>query len=236
MDVIFVAKKLGDGDGDVKWIALIFGGMGGIAFVDVFRTDAVDDFMNAAIDGSVDFIERILDGSDFLGELGIWILKRGDLGGKVGDAVGMGFFLPFFRRLGLKGFEALFQRGDLGGFLRIGVAKGLLLIPRRGGFIEFGSKFRFTGQIEILMGFLGVGAEFDLIAIGELEDAVVVIGFEQVHGWAANKGSDEEVGRMVIDFDRGADLLDIAEFHDDDSGSHGHSLSLVVGDVDRRRA
>lgn len=165
MDVIFVAKKLGDGDGNVEWVALILGGVGGVAFVDVFWADAIDDFVDTAFDGGVDLIERILDGGDFLGELGIGILKRGNLGGNVGDTVGMGLFLAFFRRLGLKGFEALFERGNLGGTLWIGVACGFLLIPRRGGFIEFGGKFSLAVQIEVLMGFLGIGAELDFVAV-----------------------------------------------------------------------
>ena len=46
------------------------------------------------------------------------------------------------------------------------------------------------------------------------------------------KPADEQVGRIIVQVLRGIDLLDEAVLHNDDAGAHGHSLGLVVGNVD----
>ena len=47
------------------------------------------------------------------------------------------------------------------------------------------------------------------------------------------KPGDELIGRLVVEIERRADLLDDAVMHHDDLVGHGHGLDLVVGDVDR---
>ncbi|OPZ32288.1 MAG: hypothetical protein BWY98_01352 [Tenericutes bacterium ADurb.BinA155] len=77
--------------------------------------------------------------------------------------------------------------------------------------------------------------EFDLDPTIEGDRAFIVLGIKEVHGRRTDEASDEEVVRFVVDLDRGADLLDPAELHDDDPARHGHGFGLVVGDVNRGR-
>jgi len=61
-----------------------------------------------------------------------------------------------------------------------------------------------------------------------------VVAGTKVHGRAADKSCDEQVGRVVIDLTWGADLLEDARVHDRDAIAHRHRLYLVVRDVDER--
>ena len=61
-------------------------------------------------------------------------------------------------------------------------------------------------------------------------------GLEEVHLRAADEAGDEPVGRVVVELERRADLLDRAGVQHDDLVGHGHRLDLVVGDVDHRVA
>ena len=54
----------------------------------------------------------------------------------------------------------------------------------------------------------------------------------QVHLGAADEACNEHVARHIVQVLRGIDLLDDAILHDDDAVAHGHSLGLVVGNVD----
>ncbi len=58
----------------------------------------------------------------------------------------------------------------------------------------------------------------------------------QVHLRRADELGDEDVGRVVVEFQRGADLLDAAAVEHDDALRQRHRLDLVVGDVDDGRA
>ena len=55
---------------------------------------------------------------------------------------------------------------------------------------------------------------------------------EQVHLRSADEGGNEQVVGMVEHFLRSANLLDEAVLHDNDTVAQGHSLGLVVGNVD----
>src|SRR5690606_38102606 len=55
---------------------------------------------------------------------------------------------------------------------------------------------------------------------------------DDVHARRADEAGDEEIGRTIIEIERGADLFDAAAVHDDDAVGHGHGFDLVVGDVD----
>jgi hypothetical protein len=59
---------------------------------------------------------------------------------------------------------------------------------------------------------------------------------EQVHGRRAHEVGDEEIGRVVVDLGRRAELLDLAIAHHGDLGRQRHRLDLVVGDIDDRGA
>src|SRR5262249_52971107 len=48
----------------------------------------------------------------------------------------------------------------------------------------------------------------------------------------SDERGDEGCRGIVVDFRRGADLLDVALTHDGDTVGHGQGLALVVGDVD----
>ena len=80
-----------------------------------------------------------------------------------------------------------------------------------------------------------VGGELDLIA-AELDEELVALagqlGVEEVHLRHADEAGDEQVGGMVENLLRGADLLDVTVAHDDDTVAQRHGLGLVVGDVD----
>ena len=51
----------------------------------------------------------------------------------------------------------------------------------------------------------------------------------------ADEAGHEQVGRVVVELGRRADLLEPPLVHDRDAVAHRHRLDLVVGDVDRRR-
>ena len=68
----------------------------------------------------------------------------------------------------------------------------------------------------------------DIVAVSIL----LQLRVEEVHLRGADEAGDEEVGGMVEHLLRRADLLDEAVAHDDDAVAQGHSLGLVVGDVD----
>jgi hypothetical protein len=55
---------------------------------------------------------------------------------------------------------------------------------------------------------------------------------QEVHGRRADEAGDELVGRMVVQVQRAAGLLDAAVAHHHDLVAHGHGLDLVVRDVD----
>ena len=61
-------------------------------------------------------------------------------------------------------------------------------------------------------------------------------GVKEVHLRRTDKARDEEVNRIVVEVLRGVDLLHDAVLHDDDSGTHGHRLDLVVRDVAEGRS
>ncbi len=58
---------------------------------------------------------------------------------------------------------------------------------------------------------------------------------EKVHLGRADEARDEEVGGLVVEIERRADLLDPAQAQHHDRIRHGHGLDLIVGDVDHRR-
>ena len=55
--------------------------------------------------------------------------------------------------------------------------------------------------------------------------------FQQVHGGGADEACNEDVLRAVVQFARGADLLQQAVLEDRDAVAHGQCLDLVVGHV-----
>src|SRR5215472_18905487 len=55
---------------------------------------------------------------------------------------------------------------------------------------------------------------------------------DEVHRRRADEAGDKEIGRPVIEVERGAHLLHIALLHDHDAVGHGHGLELVMGDID----
>lgn len=65
----------------------------------------------------------------------------------------------------------------------------------------------------------------------DCEFAIVIYAFEDIHVRRADESGNEEIGRVSVDIDWGADLLHSSGFHDDDAGSHRHGLGLVMGDV-----
>src|SRR6266508_1119331 len=58
---------------------------------------------------------------------------------------------------------------------------------------------------------------------------------DEVHRRRADEVGDEEVLGAIVDFERGADLLDPSVLHDGDAAAHRHRFDLVVGDVNSRR-
>ena len=89
---------------------------------------------------------------------------------------------------------------------------------------------------------VGKQALFLLLAQLDLEAAKlckVLLAFagklciEEVHLRSADKAGNEEIAGVIEDFLRSTDLLDITITHDDDSITEGHSLSLVVGNIDK---
>ena len=55
---------------------------------------------------------------------------------------------------------------------------------------------------------------------------------DQVHLWRADEAGDEHVGRVAIQFQRRADLLDAAGVQHHDAVGQRHRLHLIVRDVD----
>ena len=96
-----------------------------------------------------------------------------------------------------------------------------------GRFACEGGDSRTTGEIhdERAVGF----AEKKFASFG-VKDAL-----EKIHGGAAKETGDEEVGRLVVDFKRGGDLLDDAVLHHHNPFAHGHGFDLVVGHIDHGR-
>ena len=68
-----------------------------------------------------------------------------------------------------------------------------------------------------------------------MTSAAVALGgtaLEQVHARRADEAGDEDVGRVVVDLERRADLLQHAMIHHRDAVGHRHRLELVMGDID----
>ena len=59
---------------------------------------------------------------------------------------------------------------------------------------------------------------------------------DEIHPRRADEAGDEEVGGMVVEIERRADLLDHAGAQHDDAVGERHRLDLVVGDEDHGRA
>ena len=60
------------------------------------------------------------------------------------------------------------------------------------------------------------------------------LALKQIHRRRTDEFCDKEIGRTIVDFERSADLLDMAVAQDDDLVGDGHSLDLVMRDIDRR--
>ena len=78
----------------------------------------------------------------------------------------------------------------------------------------------------------GVAGEVDVYVLALL----LKLSVDEVHLRRADEACDEQVARIVVQVLRRVDLLDKTVLHDDDSRSHRHSLDLVVGNVNERRA
>src|SRR3546814_10970989 len=59
---------------------------------------------------------------------------------------------------------------------------------------------------------------------------------DEVHRRRAYEPCHEQVGRMIVKLEWGAELLALAIMHDDDLVGHGHRLDLVVRHVNGRGA
>ena len=57
---------------------------------------------------------------------------------------------------------------------------------------------------------------------------------DEVHLRSADKARNEEVDRHIVQVLRSIDLLDETVLHNNDSRCHGHSLDLVMRNVDER--
>ena len=55
---------------------------------------------------------------------------------------------------------------------------------------------------------------------------------QEVHLGAADEACNEHISGHIVHVLRGIDLLDDAVLHNHDTVAHGHSLGLVVGNVD----
>ena len=58
---------------------------------------------------------------------------------------------------------------------------------------------------------------------------------DKIHGRAADETRHKLVRWSVVKIQRAANLLNEAVFHDDNAIAHGHSLDLVVGNIDHGR-
>ena len=72
-------------------------------------------------------------------------------------------------------------------------------------------------------------------AVAGAAPSAATVGRQDVHHRAADELRDEQVGGMLIDLGRRADLLQHAVIHDGDPVGQRHGLDLVVGDVDGGR-
>ncbi len=94
----------------------------------------------------------------------------------------------------------------------------------------------------VLPGFGGAGnSAVDNAALVDVDLGAVAVDAadaagEQVHPRAADEAGDEDVGGLVVEVERRADLLDHALAQHDDAVGEGHRLDLIVGDEDHRRA
>src|SRR2546426_130034 len=64
----------------------------------------------------------------------------------------------------------------------------------------------------------------------EADDDIAELG--QIHGRGTEKGGDESVGGIVIDFGGSAELAHHALVENHDAVAHGHGFDLIVRDVD----
>ena len=83
----------------------------------------------------------------------------------------------------------------------------------------------------------GLGGERHVHILGLDGKAVArahQLGIEEVHLRHADEAGDEDVRGMVEDLLRGGDLLDDAVPHDHDAVAEGHSLGLVVSNINER--
>ncbi len=58
---------------------------------------------------------------------------------------------------------------------------------------------------------------------------------DDVHGWRADEFRNEEIGRVLIKFERRTDLLHAPGIQNDDAVGERHRLHLIVSDVNHRR-
>ena len=58
------------------------------------------------------------------------------------------------------------------------------------------------------------------------------LGVDEVHLRRTHEACNEHVGGLGVQILRSVDLLDEAVLHNNDAGTHGHSLDLVMGNVD----
>ena len=83
--------------------------------------------------------------------------------------------------------------------------------------------------------FLLVRGQLKVMALHRRDVLAAALGkrrVKEVHLRRADEAGDEEVGRVVEDLLRRADLLDEAVAHDDDAVAQRHGLDLVMGDID----
>src|SRR5665811_700332 len=82
----------------------------------------------------------------------------------------------------------------------------------------------------------GGAAKQELDAGGTFETDGAVsadAALDHVHSRRADEAGDEQIVRLVVEFERRAALLDPAVMHHDDFVGHRHRFDLVVGDIDR---
>ena len=85
--------------------------------------------------------------------------------------------------------------------------------------------------------FLLLSRENDLACIAQIQISVRENRrIQEVHLRRSDEAGDEQVARLIVKVLRGIDLLYNAVLHNDDSGTKGHSLGLVMGNVDDRSA
>jgi hypothetical protein len=75
-----------------------------------------------------------------------------------------------------------------------------------------------------------------LLPIGEKDFALVNNGPKDIHRRRAHEGGDKDIGWRIINFVRGANLLDFALIHHHDPAGHRHRFGLIVGDINHRVA